>query len=82
MRAASDDAEVAKQRFPAFRFLFLFRSFFVIAGLDPAIHAAKKLASSTGRLSTLQTSMDRQIKPAVTKSVRRCLTSLTANSDA
>jgi hypothetical protein len=32
-------------RLPAFRFLFSFvvPSYFVIAGLDPAIHAAKRL---------------------------------------
>ena len=51
MRAAPDGAVVAKQRFPAFRFPFFFRSSllpFVIAGLDPAIHAVKRLAQSTG----------------------------------
>jgi hypothetical protein len=51
MRAAFDDAVVVEQRFPAFRFLFSFRpcrSFFVITGLDPVIHAEKRLGLSTG----------------------------------
>jgi hypothetical protein len=35
---------------PAFRFLF-FRSYFVIAGLDPAIHAAKRLEQNSDWLT-------------------------------
>jgi hypothetical protein len=38
-------------RLPAFRFLNFFRSYFVIAGLDPAIHAAKRLEQNSDWLT-------------------------------
>jgi len=43
----------------AFRFLFSF----VIAGLDPAIHAARGLFRVSDRLSSLHFSMDHRVKP-------------------
>jgi hypothetical protein len=51
-----------QMRLPAFRFLFLSSvpSYFVIAGLDPAIHAAKRLEQNSGWLTSPRVSMDRR----------------------
>jgi len=38
-------------------------SFFVIAGLDPAIHAEWRLAKDAEMFSTLHFSMDHRVKP-------------------
>jgi hypothetical protein len=75
MRAVPDGTEVVEQRFPAFRFLFLFRpcrSFFVIAGksakrvfaqmIRPSMQN-RGMAQSTGQFSKLQISMDHRVKP-------------------
>jgi hypothetical protein len=45
---------------PAFRFLYFVLSYFVIAGLDPAIHAAMRL-SAAPRMPPV--SMDHRVKP-------------------
>jgi hypothetical protein len=49
-------------RLSAFRFRFFFFPFFVIAGLDPAIHAAVKLARQPPGVCKLHCSMDHRIK--------------------
>ncbi len=91
MRAVPAGTEVAKQRFPAFRFLILFPFFLRhcrqkrearLRLNDPAIHAVTRLAQSTGRLSKLQGRMDYRVKPGNDERECRCLTSLAVTSDA
>jgi hypothetical protein len=80
-------------RLPAFRFLYLLEasrkevSSFVIAGLDPAIHAAERLRQNLDWLLSRDFSMDhrafaapkwlrprRRVKPGGDEELRRCLT--------
>jgi hypothetical protein len=51
---------IGHMRLPAFRLLFSF----VIAGLDPAIHADEKLDGSADKLSEPHVGMDHRVKPA------------------
>jgi hypothetical protein len=51
-------------RLPAFRFLIYFGSYFVIAGPDPAIHAAKRLEQNSDWLTLWHVSMDHRVKPS------------------
>jgi hypothetical protein len=50
-------------RLPAFRFLLFVLPCFVIAGLDPAIHAAKTLRQNFGPALVPHFSMDHRVKP-------------------
>jgi hypothetical protein len=65
-------------RLPAFRFLIAFvLSYFVIAGLDPAIHAAKTLKQNFGLAVCSRTSAwTTGSSPVVTRKICRCLTTL------
>jgi hypothetical protein len=47
---------------PIFLSFFRFVLFFVIAGLDPAIHTKATLANASTGISLLQLSMDHRIK--------------------
>jgi hypothetical protein len=55
LRAGHETLRLPAFRFPSFSFVL---SYFVIAGLDPAIHAARKLPLSFRKL---QFSMDRRV---------------------
>ena len=54
---------------------------FVIAGLDPAIHAAKRLEQNLDRLTSLHISMDHRVKPGGDEE-KGCLTIWAGNSRA
>jgi hypothetical protein len=51
-------------------FFLYFLSYFVIAGLDPAIHAAKGLEQNLNWLTSLHVSMDHRVKPGGDEGIR------------
>jgi hypothetical protein len=65
------------RRSASFSFFFSF----VIAGLDPAIHAAKRLEQNLDRLTSLHISMDHRVKPGGDEE-KGCLTIWAGNSRA